>query len=406
MSAPGWLLALAEGARSTWALHAIAVVRFAGIVLVLAVVLLLAWSAGLRLHRRWSNRRDAFVGAKVDRWLPSLLVGGEQAALAAGALASLPGRPAERRLLHYLRLLDGADRERVVWLLDGFGVSLRAHRQLKDRRWWRRLEGARLLDALATPGPSGDAAALQLLPLLHDREPAVRSAAATAIGRVGGPPARAGVARSDRRGGGVGPILGSQVLLGLGARATPAICALLDQPLRDPVEIARGTLALGVLAHHGDATSAAAIVRALAHPQPQIRRAALVAAARRRLAQALEGAIRATTDPDASLRLEALRLLAALGDVATIPSLRAALVDPAFPVQLAAAEALAAFGTAGQTVLADVAGLWGRGAEVSRRALDECRGRDRALMDFERGLSAMGGGPDEPAPNARSRDAA
>ncbi len=412
MSVPQWLLDLGEAVRSTWALHALAVVRVAGIVLVLAVVALLAWSAALRLHRRWSQRRDRRNETKVDAWLPSLLVGGEQAALAAGALASLPGRSAERRLLHYLGLLDGTDRERVVWLLDGLGTPLRAQHQLGDRRWWRRLEGARLLDALAAPGPSGDAAAMQLIPLLHDAEPSVRSAAATAIGRIGGPqhvPALLAAIAGD---GGVGPILGAQVLLGLGDRATPAMCALLEQPLTEAADVARGKLALDVLAHHGDASSAAAIVAAIGHARPEIRLAALQAAARRRLRAALSGALATLDTRDASAlgaaqRVAALRVLAEVGEPSALPALRGALVDPEFAVQLAAAEALAAFGSAGHAILAEIAGQWGRGADVARRVLDECRGRDRALMDFERGLNAIGA-PAAPAPAAAatSRDAA
>ncbi|MDX1450663.1 MAG: HEAT repeat domain-containing protein, partial [Acidimicrobiia bacterium] len=78
--------------------------------------------------------------------------------------------------------LRGADRERLVLLLDRRGALDRARKRLSSRRPSVRARAVQMLGSTGAPGALPD-----LVPLLRDRNRTVREVATRSIGRLGDP---------------------------------------------------------------------------------------------------------------------------------------------------------------------------------------------------------------------------
>ena len=308
---------------------------------IVAMLLLL-----IAAHRR-SRRDDAVDGAAADALrgpVRALMLGEDHGESLAATLGQLDRHVATRRLLSIAvshlapeQLCDLAERVRpAAWV----------ERTLADgtsRRWWKRMEAARLL---AVVNSSAD---LPLLArLVRDPHPAVASAATGAIAGH----ADAALIEAIIRGLSERPTavrLQQMRALRIHAEvATQILVAELDSgdradQIRALVQLAEtlgtpGALAAIVpFASHGDAEVRATVARAL--------RLCFMPAG-------VDAARRLLADTDWRVRAAAARALGGLNAVDAIPELRAAMRDEWWWVRFRAGLALGALGQEGASALA------------------------------------------------------
>jgi hypothetical protein len=258
---------------------------------------------------------------------------------AARRIAALPGRWQVRLVGDLARQLDGERSRRLTDLATHVGLVERAERWCGQRRWWRRLWGARLLTALGAGTP-------RVLDLLADPRPEVRAQAAEwAGGQHGAEPIRRLLELLDDE----RPLCRFAVKDALlrhgGAASAPIAEYLADGSAGRPeeaLEVATGVAGPGLLepavAHAGSADPA---VRAQA--------AALLGAiggsvATERLTTLID-------DEDAAVRAAAAASLGRLGHWPAAVRLQVRLADPAWAVRRAAALALREMGAPGVLLL-------------------------------------------------------
>ena len=124
---------------------------------------------GHALHARRRARRDRARFGVLHR-LVSLRLAEGTGRLSSALLRSMPFR-LQVRLLHELApSLAGAQRARLTELMTRVGITERAERWCGSRRWWRRLQGLRLLTELRAGAAIAPA-------LLDDPRPEVRAQA-------------------------------------------------------------------------------------------------------------------------------------------------------------------------------------------------------------------------------------
>ncbi|WP_028721707.1 HEAT repeat domain-containing protein [Patulibacter americanus] len=312
-----------------WSLLAEAVVLFVALALVLGHV---AWhvAADGRRSRRLDGAREAFAEALAD---------GAAAPAVAGALRGLPVRDTVAVLAAYAPVLGGSGRGVLSRAAADAGVTARAERDTRSRRWTRRLRGAQVL---STVGGGADA----MPRLLDDPRAEVRAQAAGWAAREPGEAvSRRLVAHLDD------PELVSRfsvqdALLRSGRTALPA--------LRDALDHAEGPSAarlLEVCAPSGDSMFGPAALRLLHDPHPPTRALAADLAGRTAGADAMDEIAGLLDDPDPGVRASAASALGRAQHWPAGPRLRVLLRDAEWDVRRAAALALEGFGPAGGLLL-------------------------------------------------------
>jgi hypothetical protein len=335
--------------------HSAAVLASTAISVLMAALLLavLARHVGRTRHEaREVQRRDA-----VRPLLHDLLEGEASGSDVRSAPTAL-----DEVVLHLLPQLRGGDRQVLQRALAERGVVDRAAGDLTARAAWRRGRAAALLGSAA-----GAEHVSSLAALLADRAPAVRSAAARALGTIGDP---AGVrpllaALSGRTALPSGVV--GMALLDLGTAALPD----LREALLHGSEPARA-LAAELVGLHGDLASSPVLIETVRdHDQPPaVRLAAAVALGRIGSPRATDALCRVlAADPWPPLQHAAAEALGRIGDPTALAALAAGLASPAEQVVTACAEALAALGPEGMELLETLAAGPGAVAATSRAAL-------------------------------------
>ena len=338
----------------------IATVLFCGFLCGLA-----AWAAAATRRRRVSlTEREAAVRSAIYRTLddpaePSRILD------AMGA--------ADRKLLQtkaraLLPALRGEDRETLARLLESQGATAAARRQCRSRR--ARTRAA----ACAVLGDVGSSfAVLDLVPLLEDSRPAVRTAAAHALGRLGQP---AGVVPL------MGAVAGKAVPIDVAADAIQQIrdwpVSLLHPCLADPSEATRA-LAVELLGRFHALESVGELIEVLeGDPSSAVQVRAARALGRIGSPRAIQPLIGFVTVGPGPLRAEAIASLGLLGAAAAVPTLRVTLLGPSQQLSQAAATAMCAIKPRGVEALQEIANDHTHPAgSIARRAL--AAGQDLAV---------------------------
>jgi HEAT repeat protein len=304
----------------------------------------LAWAvvAGRRRHRERQAEREAAIRSVLYRTL-------DEPGPAVRILDDL--KDSDRKMLEtkarsLLSALRGEDREALARLLESQGATETARRQCRSRRTGARVSGCRLL------GDVGSSfAVLDLVPLLDDHRPAVRMAAARALGRLGHPTA-------------VVPLLGA---VARGNRvpvdvAADAIQQIRDWPmsqlqpcLSDPSEPIRA-LAVELLGRFQSVESVEDLIDFVeGDPATGVRVRAARALARIGSPRAVPPLVACVQSGPPALRAEAISALGRMGAAAAVPSLRLTLLGPSLQLSQAAANALSAIAPQGIQVLQEIA---------------------------------------------------
>jgi hypothetical protein len=322
------------------------------------VVLLLLSVGGVHVARRRRERRDATRRATLTPLVYAVLDGEEPVQSLADAPAVL-----DDVVLHLLPQLRGSDRQVLQDVLVARGVVDRASEDVSARAAWRRGRAAMLLGATASIRHTPD-----LVTLLTDRSPDVRSAAARALGKAGDMTAVPYLLAALTAGRPLPSGIVGMALLDLGTTALPALREALgigSSPAR--------ALAASLLGLHGDVPATPALTAAVgdADSPAEIRRAAAEALGRIGAPQAGEVLGRVTAlGSDPALRRAAAEALGRIGDPESAPALVAGMAAADLSVRAACADALAAIGREGRDRLERLAGSGGPAAVAARAALD------------------------------------
>lgn len=254
-------------------------------------------------------------------------------------VAALPVRLRVRLLREFLPGLGGAQRAWLVALMADAGLVAQAEAWCRSGRWWRRLQGVRLLTMLDT----GD---VMVPALLADEREEVRTAAVT-------------WAAEHPTGDVIDQLLGMLAgEWGEGAFAVKDALVRIGPPAVDPLtrylaEQSGGPLAAGleVAAALADARMLGAALRALHDPSPHARALAAALTGAIGGAEAVHRLLEMTFDPDAGPRAASARALAKLGHWAAAPRVATMLRDPSWAVRREAGLALKALGAPGALLL-------------------------------------------------------
>jgi HEAT repeat protein len=333
----------------------------------LVVALLLSVGA-VHVVRRRRDHRDAARRAALTPLVYSLLDGEDPAAPLTDAPAVL-----DDVVLHLLPQLRGSDRQVLQDVLVSRGVVDRASHDLSARAAWRRGRAAMLIGATGSLRHTAD-----LIALLADRSPDVRSAAARALGKAGDITAVLALLASLTTPRPLPSGIVGMALLDLGTPALPALRTALGSgsaPAR--------ALSAGLLGLHGDVASAPALTAELddADAPATVRRAAAEALGRIGAPQAAHALCRVTvlaTDP--ALRRVSAEALGRIGDPDSVHALVAGMAAADRGVRTACADALAAIGPEGHDRLDRLADLGGPAADDARAALDALAAQPRRLQ--------------------------
>jgi HEAT repeat protein len=322
------------------------------------IVLLLLSVGGAHLARHRRERRDASRRAALTPLVYTLLDGEQTAASLADAPAVL-----DEVVLHLLPQLRGNDRQVLRDLLLARGVVDRAAEQLSAHASWRRGRAAMLLGATGSTRYTPD-----LVTLMEDRSPDVRSAATRALGKAGDVAAVPDLLAALTTSRPVPSGIVGMALLDLGTSALPALRTALESgtaPAR--------ALSASLLGLHGDLPATAALTAALddGWAPTDVRRAAAGALGRIGAPQAADALSRATVHAgDPVLRSTAAEALGRIGDPGCVPALVAGMAAADLRVRTSCADALAAITPEGRDRLEDLAGSCGAAADAARAALD------------------------------------
>ena len=318
--------------------HVLLVVAVAQGILLCALVVLVILNRWFRLRRRASvHPRRVALDTAMRQWA------GAATPLTAvlDGLARLPAILAIDALVSWSARVPGERWRDLAAALEHQWWARLVRANSGSFRWWKRLECARFLSVVATPG---DVA--RLVRLLHDRHPAVHVAAVASLERMESAPLT--LAALERL-----PRLASTVqayYAGMLRRSRPVVVQHLQKRLRrtdDPVlaRLVEFAVRLGepalrerltALAAHGDAEVRVQVARGLGGFPHR---------------ESVAELTRLIEDPAWEVRAQAARSLGMITDPTTLRLVRAALQDAIWWVRLRAALALTRFGTAGRNAL-------------------------------------------------------
>jgi HEAT repeat protein len=336
-----------------WALLVEGIVLGAALVLVLGHV---AWRGARdgRRGRRLQQARVAFAEALAD---------GADRATVAQALRGLPVRDTLGLLASFAPTLAGDGRNALSRVAADAGITARAERAARSRRWTRRLHAAQVL---ATVGGG----ATTMPRLLDDPRPEVRAQAAGWAAAERDPDISRRLVRHLDDPELLSRFSVQDALLRQGTVALPALAEALDH-----AEGPSAARLLAVCAASGDRAFGASALRLLDDPHPPTRALAVDLASRTAGAEAMERIEALLDDDDTAVRAAAATALGRAHHWTAGPRLRARLRDPEWDVRRAAALALDALGPAGALLL--------------RRALDDEDPRARDMAQLVLGPTAV-----------------
>ena len=313
-----------------------------GLLCALAGFAVRAAIAGRGAHRRRRVAREAEVRAALFRTLDQP----DESARIIDDLVASDRKLLEAKARAVLPALWGEDRETLARLLESRGATDAARRQCRSRRATARVAGCRLLGDVGSYY-----AVLDLVPLLDDPRPAVRAAAAVALGRLGQPSA-------------VGALIGAvegDDCLPVDA-AADAIQHIRDWPvsqlqpcLSDASESVRA-VAVELLGRIQAVDSVSALVGMLAgDPAAAVRVRAARALGRIGSPRGVHPLIECVKSGPPVLQAEAAAALGRLGATAAVPVLRTTLLSSSPDLSRAAATALGAIAPEGVDLLREIA---------------------------------------------------
>jgi hypothetical protein len=214
-----------------------------------------------------------------------------------------------------------------------------------SRRWWKRMDSARLLTFVCGPDDQP-----LLTRLVMDRNPAVAAAATAGVGRHAG---RALVEEMIRNLPRCAPSVRLQQMQELRSHAEIAT-PILVRDLAGPASTDRLKMMVQFAEILGTPAALSAVVGLSSHPDPAVR--ARVARALRSafVPGAVDAALALLIDPDWRVRASAARALEGLRLAPAIPELTKALHDSEWWVRFRAALALSGLGTHGKAALENV----------------------------------------------------
>ncbi len=300
-------------------------------------VLLVVLTLGLKTVRIVNRRGLEARSGEFEAALNDLILTGN----AAPILLRPKGRDMDllaTKMVEYLSLLRGEQRERLVGLAEDAGLVRDFFRRLRSHNRWRK---AQAVESLGYFG--GPEAVPHIAALLSYEDETVRAVAARALARIGTPEAAAGLARTLndpseltrlrmaenlvetlRTGDPRARVLAARVLGNLrAAEARPTLREVLLGPsdVEAPADIkAQAALALGKIGDPDD----------------------------------LPVLLEASGSKDWPVRAQAANALEAIGETSTIPVLQRLTVDREWWVRLNASRALANMGPAGERALVHV----------------------------------------------------
>lgn len=337
-----------------------------------AIGVLVVALALLTVARRWSNRRrEARRLAVAEPLRPLLLtlVAGEpdeteEAARALVALDRPRWRAIEPDLEAMLVKVRGETHESVVRVLEQRGSLARALHRLTSRDPVQRARGAELLGACRREGAAED-----LVELLADPDPEVRTVAARALGRIGSPRAALPLLATIGTRADVPPRIVATALLRIGVAAHPALVTAMSDP-----EALRRATAAEIAGLDGAVTAVDGLLRLLEHDEAvEVRIRAARALGRIGMPRSTPVLVAATGDDQpVALRTVAARALGELGDPAAVPRLAELAAGPDHRVASNAAGSLVRSGGTGLAALSALADDPERGAHA-REALATAR---------------------------------
>ncbi|CCG02698.1 HEAT repeat domain-containing protein [Blastococcus saxobsidens] len=303
---------------------------------------------GHALHARRRARLDRARFAVLHR-LTSLRLAEGTGRLSSALLRSMPFRLQVRLLQELAPSLVGAQRARLTELMTRVGVTERAERWCGSRRWWRRLQGLRLLTQLRAgaaiapallndPRPEVRAQAIewvtenpdpalidQLLRLLDGSQMRGLLPVKDALVRIGRPCLGALTHfLSDRRGSALQAGLEVAVVLTDPMMFGPALTATTDE---DPHTRA---LAAALIAAVGGTDAVDRLAELLDDQHPDVRAAAVRGLGRLEYWPAAAQVARLLSDPAWDVRSEAALTLKALGSTGLLLLHRALMNDDPF----------------------------------------------------------------------------
>lgn len=300
-----------------------------------------------------SARREAASAEARARWVARWL--GVLAGSAAPPAPPVP-REAVEALLELRDVLRGAESERLLELMQGYGIGEALADRARGRRLARRLQAFEDLARARAPEAMPTLLAAVIDPDRRVQVAAARAAART-LAAVGAPGARdelAGTLVRALQAAGLPFGVLEEVLL-LADEAAPAMVGEILGGEASPAFLRAALDAVGRLGllDHLDR-----VVEHLGHPDPEVRAAALRAAARLAvLPPDGRPAVRAAlADPVEFVRIHAAAAAALLPREEALPALWELLGDPSWWVRRAAADALARLGRSGLAALGRAAG--------------------------------------------------
>lgn len=322
--------------------------RFAVLIVVAAlqlafIVLTLILLFVTRLRSSRGRAQDKAAHLFLAPSLRSIMVGDDRGEALAGALSRLRPDIAVSEMMEIGgSRLSVEQRQSLAALVRRSPWVERALRQGSSRKWWKRMEAARLLAMVCEDGDE------QLLArFVTDPHPAVASAATAAIaGCASAPLVRAVVAGLPSRPPAV-RLQQSNALRSHADLATAAVTDLLSRPAT-PHELRAWVQLVEILA---TPPALAAVVPLATHPDVEVRTSTARALRSYFSPAAVDAVTRLLGDEDWRVRAAAARAVGALNVVNAIPLLTACMRDESWWVRFRAALALADLSDEGRAAL-------------------------------------------------------
>jgi HEAT repeat protein len=314
-----------------------------GVLNVLMVLLTIGVKTARTVKERGLEARSARLEAALDELLLTGDVGPE--------LLHLKGRDMDllaSRLIEYLTLLSGSQRERLIGLAGEAGLVDRFFWRLRSRNRWRKAQAAEGLGYLGGPE-----AVPHVAPLLSYDDETVRAVAARALARIGTPEAAAVLSQTLNDPSELTRLRMAENLERIGAVATvPLVETLGAGNPRARVLAAR------VLGNLRASDARPALRETLAGPDEEVptdlRAQATLALGKIGDPEDLPVLLKVSESEEWPVRAQAANALERIGEATTIPALQRLTLDREWWVRMNASRALSNMGPAGEAALVEV----------------------------------------------------
>jgi HEAT repeat protein len=320
------------------------------VVAVMAIfnVLMVVLTLGLKLARDVNRRSLEAKSVRFEAALNDLILTGDT-----DPILLHPNRRdmdlLATKMIEYLSLLRGEQRERLTVLADRAGLVQKFFWRLGSRNRWRKAQAAESLGYFGGPE-----AARPVASLLSYQDETGRAGAARALARIGTPEAAEDLARTLNDPSELTRLRMAENLERLGAVAT--------EPLIETLQTGNPkarVLAARVLGNLRTAEARPALRETLAGAREDDVPVDLVARATLALGRIgdpddVPEILAASESEHWPVRAQAANALEAIGDVVAIPALRRLTVDEEWWVRLNASRALSRMGPAGERALVEV----------------------------------------------------